>query len=217
MFKRRIKRNWPTIVAHWFYPRGGWARALSYMAHRLRRLPDTPSKIARGVGAGVFVSFTPFFGFHFVTAVIVGFAVRGNILAALLATFFGNPLTFPLIAATSLETGNFLLGRDVIFPFRVIVSSFGDASVELWRNFEAIFTDANAEWHRLAEFFDTVFLPYLVGGMVPGFAAGLVAYFFSKPLIAAYQKHRRKKLRKKWAEMRGSAADAPAKDKGDAA
>lgn len=198
MFKRRMKRSWLRLVADSVYPRGGWARAASYIAHRLQRLPDTPAKIARGIAAGVFVSFTPFFGFHFLMAAIVNLVVRGNLLAALLATFVGNPLTFPLIATLCLEIGNLLLGRSEIFPFRRIADSFATASVELWRNVKAFFGYGHAEWSQLSEFFDTVFLPYLVGGMLPGLAAGIVAYLLSRPVIAAYQKRRRRKLREKW-------------------
>ena len=99
MFKRRETRSWLRAIAEFFYPRGGWRRAASYVGHRLRRLPDPPHRIARGIAAGVFVCFTPFFGLHFFMAAILAFLMQGNIVAALLATFFGNPLTFPFIAA----------------------------------------------------------------------------------------------------------------------
>jgi uncharacterized protein len=95
VFKRRKKLSYGRWIAEAFYPRSGWKRAASYIWHRLRRLPDTPHKIARGVGIGVFISFTPFFGFHFVAAVLLSLLIRGNALAALLATFFGNPITCP--------------------------------------------------------------------------------------------------------------------------
>jgi uncharacterized protein (DUF2062 family) len=36
--------------------------------------------------------------------------MRGSILASLLATFIGNPLTYVPIAIISLQTGHFLLG-----------------------------------------------------------------------------------------------------------
>ena len=39
---------------------GGAASSIS--GHRVRRLPDTPHRIALGFACGVFVSFTPFFG-----------------------------------------------------------------------------------------------------------------------------------------------------------
>lgn len=221
MFKRRLRRSWLRLIADSVYPRGGWARAASYIAHRLQRLPDTPSKIARGIAAGVFVSFTPFFGFHFLMAAIANIVVRGNLLAALLATFVGNPLTFPLIATVCLEAGNLLLGRSEVFPFRRVADSFATASVELWRNVRAFFGYGQAEWSRLEDFLDTVFLPYLVGGILPGLAAAVAAYLLSRPLIAAYQKRRRRKLSKKWLSLQDrQTLQAPAptsQDNGDSA
>lgn len=88
----------------------GWTRAFHYVKHRVRRLPDTPERIARGIWAGVFTTFTPFYGLHFVVAALVGKAMRGNLLAALMATFFGNPLTYVPIGIASLKTGHWLLG-----------------------------------------------------------------------------------------------------------
>lgn len=209
MFKRRTRRSWLRLMMDSVYPRGGWARAASYVAHRLQRLPDTPDKIARGIAAGVFVSFTPFFGFHFLLAAIINIVMRGNLLAALLATFIGNPLTFPLIATICLETGNMLLGRSEVFPFRRVVDAFGTASVELWHNVRAMFGPGTVEWGRLSNFLDTVFLPYLLGGIIPGLVVAMVCYALSRPVVAAYQKRRRRKLRQKWLalqEIQGTAA-----------
>ena len=181
------------MVAESFYPRGGWTRASRYVAHRLRRLPDPAHKISRGVAAGVFVTFTPFFGFHFVLSAAVAWVLRGNILAALLSTFVGNPLTFPFIAAISLEIGAWML-RQPLIPISRVFAAFSEAAGELWRNLVAVFTPEIAEWGRLAEFFQTIFLPYLVGGILPGIVAGTAAYFLSKPIITAYQKARAKRF-----------------------
>ncbi len=193
VFKRRNKRSVWQKLAGVFYPRGGWGRAASYVMHRLRRLPDPPHKIARGIAAGVFASFTPFYGFHFITAALVGYVMQGNLLAALLATFVGNPFTFPIIATVSLEMGNWILGRELGIPLPEIVHSFSRASVELWHNFTAMFTDDVAHWDRLGVFFDRVFLPYLVGGILPGIVTATVAYWLALPAVSAYQKRRRKK------------------------
>ena len=57
------------------------------------------------------MSFTPLFGLHFVFAAALAWVMGGNMVAALLATFVGNPVTFPLIAAVSMEVGTWLLGR----------------------------------------------------------------------------------------------------------
>ena len=172
------------------YPRGGFRRAAQYVTHRLRRLPDEPHRIARGVFAGVFVSFTPFFGFHFLSAALLGWVLRGNILAALLATFVGNPLTTPIIAITSVELGHRMLGIDAPMDVKSIIAAFTNAGAELWGNARALFTADVAHWENLGTFFRTIFWPYLVGGLLPGLAIGLAFYWATIPIVRAYQKIR---------------------------
>ena len=57
VFKRRDKRTWWQAISDFVWPKGGWARAFHYVKHRLRRLPDPPHRIARGIFAGIFVTF----------------------------------------------------------------------------------------------------------------------------------------------------------------
>mgnify|MGYP001820123915 CR=1 FL=1 len=201
MFKRRTPKTYARSFAEFFYPRGGWSRASRYIMYRLRRLPDPAHKISRGIGAGVFASFTPFFGFHFVTAGLVSWALRGNILASLLATFFGNPITFPIIATVSVELGTWMLGLPPVPP-KDILLGFSLASVELWGNFAAIFTPAQASWQETGQFFTRIFLPYLVGGIVPGICAGFAAYFMANPIIASYQRGRINKMKQRFEARR---------------
>ena len=105
VFKRRTPKTWLAAIRDFFWPRGGWTRAFHYVKHRLRRLPDSPERIARGIWAGVFTTFTPFYGMHFVVAAILALFMRGNILAALMGTFFGNPLTYVPIGRPVPATG----------------------------------------------------------------------------------------------------------------
>jgi uncharacterized protein (DUF2062 family) len=186
-----------------FWPRGGWTRAFHYVTHRVRRLPDNPQKIARGVFAGIVASFTPLFGLHFITAAIIAKAVRGNILASLLATFAGNPVTFPFIAFISMRLGHIMLGTRFDESLHAtLAGKFVAAGQDLKHNFLAIFTDDNAKWGNLYNFYNEIFLPYLVGGIVPGIFAGLIAYYLSEPVIAVYQKRRRKKLKARFEKLR---------------
>ena len=76
------------------------------------------------MASGVFVCFTPFFGLHFVLASAIAWSIRGNILAALLATFVGNPLTFPFIWVSTYQTGNLILGGDGRFDPRQLKEGF---------------------------------------------------------------------------------------------
>jgi hypothetical protein len=197
VFRRRDPRPILTVLTEFFFPRGGWSRAAQYVVHRLRRLPDPPHRIARGVFAGVFISFTPLFGFHFIGAWLIAWAIRGNILAALLATFFGNPLTTPVIAITSVELGHRILGGESGVSFAEVTDFFAGATTEVWRNIFAAFTADVAHWERLSEFFDGIFLPYLVGGIGPGIISGVICYYLSLPIIGAYQRLRDRKRRER--------------------
>ena len=203
VFKRRDRRPIWKAVADFVYPRGGWGRAFEYVKHRVRRLPDTPEKIARGVWAGVFTTFTPFYGLHFIIAAIIARMMRGNILAALMSTFFGNPLTYVPIGIVSLQTGHWLLGTDPKAEIGVSLGEkFAGAGRDLWHNLTAIFTSARMDWHNLSVFYYEVFYPYLIGGIIPGVIAATVCYYLSVPLIAAYQKRRRNVLRAKLDQLK---------------
>lgn len=206
VFKRRDPRTWGRTFAEALWPRGGWARAFQYVQHRLRRLPGTPEQIARGVFAGAFTVFTPFFGLHFVVAAILAKMMRGSILAALLSTFIGNPLTYVPIAFISLQTGHFLLGTgERLAVDDSIFRKFGRAAGDLWHNFTALFTRAEPHWHELSVFYQDVFLPWMVGGVIPGLICGAVCYYLSVPVIRAYQKRRAARLRKKMDKLRRQA------------
>jgi uncharacterized protein (DUF2062 family) len=212
VFKRRNRRPIGTMIAELFYPRGGWGRAFSYIRLRLSRLPDKPHRIARGIAAGVFASFTPLFGFHFITAATVAFVIRGNVIAALLATFFGNPLTFPIIMAVSVDMGNWMLGQPNDMQLPQIVSALGRASTELWGNVASIYTGEARHWDGLTRFWHRVFIPYFVGGIIPGIIVATIMHYLSLPVIIAFQKRRSKKLRdqleKRRAARRATAEDA---------
>ncbi len=210
VFKRRTPRTFLQRLGQLFYPRGGWGRAASYIWHRMRRLPDEPQRIARGMFAGILASFTPLFGFHFLIAALIGYAVRANILASLLATFLGNPLTFPFIAGSALGTGNWLLGYEGNLNFPQIMAAFSRAGSELWHNLVAVVSGEPTHWSSLARFYERVFLPYLVGGIIPGTLTGLVGYFVTVPLVRAYQARRRKKLRERFERIREAMAERAA-------
>ncbi len=213
VFKRRDKRSWTATFVELVYPRGGWARAFEYVRLRLNRLPGTPERIARGIWAGVFVSFTPFLGLHMLAAAGLAFVLRGNMLAAVLATFFGNPLTYVPIALTSMYTGYAILGIDAnAAAKRGLGQKFVDAWSDLWHNVQAIFTDKSADWTNLIQFWNDVFLPYMVGGIVPGIIAATICYYISVPFIRAYQKRRKGRLMAKLAQIKEKAVAKAKRD-----
>ncbi len=195
MFKRRTPKTYFQIFREAIYPRGGWLRAANYVMHRIKRTPDTPHRISMGVAAGVFVTYSPFFGLHFILAAILAFILRGNVLVSLAATFYGNPLTFPIIGIVSHQMGLFMLGR---LPSETRWPEVRDGLVDFvaipWRNFKAMFTKAEVNWNGFGEAIDLVIFPYLVGGIIPGFISAIVAYAISKPLVRAYQNRRKGRI-----------------------
>ena len=201
VFKRRTPKSWALWALHLIWPQGGWGRAAQYVKHRVRRLPDSPKRIARGVFAGVFTTFTPFYGFHFFIAAFIAMGMRGNVIAALMSTFFGNPLTYLPIGVISLKTGHFLLGTEFEENMNIGLR-FRGAWQDLQHNFFAIFTDDRAQWHRLHGFYDEIFFPYMVGGIIPGLIAATICYYISVPIITVYQKRRRGRLKAKWQQLK---------------
>ena len=209
VFKRRDKRSIWRSVAEFLWPRTGWSRAFQYVKHRVRRLPDSPERTSRGIWAGVFTTFTPFYGLHFLVAAAIASVMRGNILASLMATFFGNPLTYVPIGIVSLQTGHWLLGQELAEEEkRSFGGAFVDAGRALSHNFFAMFDEQTADWHGLRVFYDELFLPYLVGGLIPGVITATVCYVLSAPVIRAYQKRRRGLIKAKFEALKAKAAAA---------
>lgn len=208
VFRRRDRLPILRRIGEFLWPRGGWTRAFQYIRHRVRRLPDSPERIARGIWAGVFTTFTPFYTLHFLVAFIVARLMRGNILAALMATFFGNPVTYVPIGVVSLKTGHFLLGTDFEEgSHRSFLGKFVDAGEDLRSNFSALFTGRDPDWHGLEVFFREVFYPYMVGGLIPGAITATIAYYLSISVIRAYQKRRRKRIKAKFTAIKEKAAE----------
>jgi uncharacterized protein (DUF2062 family) len=145
----------------------------TYVLKRLTRLSDTPHSIAAGAACGVAVSFTPFMGFHLISAFLLCFVVRGNYLAAAIGTLVGNPWTLPFLLLASYQVGHALLGGPV-------------APVESLQHWD------------LATFFaklEAVFWPMALGSLPLGLVAGLASYFALVRIVAAYQESRARRRR----------------------
>lgn len=170
LFRRRKPPSLSERVRIWLWPRRNWSRSSRYISHRLRRLRATPHAIALGCGLGVFASFTPFFGFHFILAGVLAWATRSSIIASALGTFFGNPLTFPFMWYGAYHLGNWTLGlnpkpRKIDFSGGLFDKSFD----QVW----------------------PILKPIIVGGIPLGIVAGTIAYFLVRKAAEAYRNKRR--------------------------
>ena len=198
VFKRRDKLHWVETLRSYILPRAGWRRTLTYLGHRIKRLPDSPTRIARGVAFGVFISFSPLFGFHIILALLMARTMRANLIAAVAGTAIGNPFTFPIIIGTALKLGNFILGRDLAnHDLARIGHAFREAFHSIGQSFKALFGFGHSQMDGLGSFFSDVMLPYFIGGALLGLLFAIPAFYITKPLIVAYQKLRRKNLAKK--------------------
>jgi hypothetical protein len=155
------------------------------VAHRLRRLPGTPYRIAAGFASGAAVSFTPFIGLHFVLAALLALVLRGNLIAAAIGTAVGNPWTFPFIWLWIYSLGQWVLGGDSLTALPDNLS------------FQHIFENPLE-----------VLLPMVVGGIPTAIVAWFVFFWPLQRTVAGYQKARRRRLRKRLRRRQGPAAGA---------
>ena len=161
-------------VREFVWPSGGWHRTSLYIAHRVRRLPGTPYRIAAGFACGAAISFTPFIGFHFVGAALLSTLLRGSLLASAIGTVVGNPWTFPFIWTWIYALGQWLLGGEVVSELPVVLS--------LTYIFER---PLDVLW------------PMTVGGVPTSVAAWFAFFWPVRGAVAEYQHARRRLVRRK--------------------
>ncbi len=167
MFKRRKPLTMLETVREFCWPSMGLKRTFFYLKHRILRVGDSTHKVALGLAIGLGVSFTPLLGTHFIQAALLASLSRGNVFAAILGTFIGNPSTFPFFWWAGFSFGSFLFGAFGIegmgeLPAHMSLSLFWDMA-----------------WTEPM----TLFLPWMLGGYIL-FALSLApAYFIYYRLI----------------------------------
>ena len=135
-------------------------------------------------------------------AFLVARVLRGNVFAAIIGTFVLNPLTVVPMSFAAMETGRFLLIRGPAAPGDVPLSdAFGAAAHDLWQNLLALFGRGTPDWTGLALFWDAIFLPYLIGGLIPGAIVASALYVVTVQLARAQQAHNRRSLRRRMATL----------------
>jgi uncharacterized protein len=176
LFKRRVKPTWREKVRIWLWPRRSWRRSLSYLGKRILRLNATPHAIAAGVAAGIFATFTPFIGFHFLIAFAISYFIAGNMAAAALGCGAGNPLTYGPIWAATYEVGRWMLSAEAIdggAP-QGLVYALTHASIrDIW---------------------EPIVKPMLIGGIPLGLGFAVLGYGVVYLAVRSFQKHRARRI-----------------------
>ena len=212
MFKRRERRSIFRFFYEVIFSLKGISRAIEYVGIRLKRIPDTPHKISLGMSCGIFASFTPLFGLHFLIAGLLSYLLRANVLASLIGTFVGNPITFPIITVFNLKLGEWILGSSEYSSGDggKIFEGFLDFIFLIYKSFFTEGSIGENNVPRMNEFLNGVFIPYSLGGLILGIFIAVISYFLLRPLVATYQKKRsalkakrfKKKLMRKRYETR---------------
>ncbi|MCL2760376.1 MAG: DUF2062 domain-containing protein [Desulfuromonadales bacterium] len=77
---------------------------------KLLSLDNNPAHISAGFAIGVFISFTPFFGFHTLLAIAAAFIFRVNKVACVTGSLVNTPLTIAPALGLSFKLGRILRG-----------------------------------------------------------------------------------------------------------
>jgi uncharacterized protein len=173
LFRRRETESLLAKLRVHLWPRRSWGRSSRYIVYRLRRLSDTPHAVALGFAAGAFIAVTPFLGTHMVLAALLAWVIGGSVVAALLGTFVGNPLTYPALWYSTYEVGNLMLGGGAAKQ-RIDLSGgiFQTSLDQLW----------------------PILKPMTLGSVPVGLALAALSYVLVKPTVDAYKHRRRRKL-----------------------
>lgn len=183
LFRRRNPETFMTRLRTWVWPRRSWSRSLMYFMRRLERLEASPHQVALGCAAGVFASITPLLGTQMVLAAVLAIVIRANVPAALIGTFFGNPISWPLIWGGSYIVGCYILGVEnalTMAGLEYYLRQFGSA-LATWSP-EVINHAVELVW--------PVLKPMLAGSVPIGLLAAVLSYYALRPIIATYQKTR---------------------------
>ncbi len=122
-------------------------------------LNDSPHKIALSFAVGVYISISPFFGFHTILAILLSVLFRLNKIATIAGSWMNNPWTLAPVYYIDFKLGSFFLGNHVKFNIKPFT-------------FE----------HYLNGGKD-VFFDIFVGSVIFGIFVSVVTYFFLKFIL----------------------------------
>ncbi len=129
-------------------------------------LQETPQRTAVAFSLGVFIAFTPTYGLHCVSVIVLAWAFRLNFPALLVGAFINNPWTIAPILGATMWTGFFLLGMPEV----------PDVS---WNNLSIT---------TLYEFVLPFVLPFTLGALTLSVFGALLAYPLGVLLVSWYRK-----------------------------
>lgn len=177
LFRRRKPEDFLSRLRLVVWPRRSFWRSAQYFAKRVLRLTATPHSIAAGVASGVFVSFTPFLGFHILMGAAIAWLIRGNVIASAIgATVVGNPVTLPIMWGAALEIGRSILSGS--HPGGIAPVDIGDVLAHF----------------DLSQLWGPIVMPLAVGSLPLGLSIALVFYGLTRWAVVGFRAARRRRL-----------------------
>lgn len=173
----------PSKVRAWHHLPRRWKQRLRIAARRLMNLRASPHEIALGCAVGVFVSVTPLLGIQTFLAIAIASFVRASIPAAIIGTFFGNPLSWPAIWVSTYVMGLQMVGLEGVFD----PAAFENSVLQLWaavleRSPHVLDATATLLWPLL--------WPMLAGSLPLGLLTAAIVYYICRNTVRAWR-HRR--------------------------
>jgi uncharacterized protein (DUF2062 family) len=148
----------------------------------IMRLEATPHAVGLGLAMGVFVAFLPILGAQMMIAAMIAWVGRANVGAALLGTWAGNPITWPMMWVASYLIGISLLGEAgamTVDELQRTLVRLGDPP------------PASVGWLTVLDGAKTLLWPILkplfVGGLVLGLISGGALYFIGRRAAEAFR------------------------------
>jgi len=137
---------------------------------KLLAIRDTPEAIAGGVAIGIFFGFTPLFGLKTVSAILLAWLTRSNIIAAVVATTLHDLVLpfMPVVFVWEYKIGFLFLNG--YWPERL---SRAHLNWSEWRNWKV---------------FLSVGKPILIGSVYCGVPVALISFFLVRGIVARHQR-----------------------------
>jgi uncharacterized protein (DUF2062 family) len=136
----------------------------------LLQLDDSPWRTALALAVGVFLSFTPFWGFQTLLALLLATAFRLNRAVTVTGTWLNLPWFAPFVYAGALQLGGALIGADSL-PVRALAAFVVNPASMAWRDALVLLRETS--------------LALLVGTTIVGLVAAALTYVIAVRLIAS--------------------------------
>lgn len=156
-----------------------------FRAHSLRLLTirDTPDAIAGGIAIGIFFWFPPVFGLKTAGAILLAWLTRSNILAAVIAVTLHDVLMPLMLVVYRWEycLGYWLLSHPHHWPHPLTRS---------W-----LLRPRLTDWHVFWRNFSAIGKPLLLGSVLMGVPAAVLAFIGSRIVVSRHQKRKQARAR----------------------